>query len=125
MAIYAAYNLVCSLPPPPSPLLPYQTELQPFVTTVIGNLAYERFRRQLESIDDILLHYGIEERFLRVALDQDLAKRRAEGEQTGKLRALCPGDQILFQNGCPNWLKAGKWAFENKTLWQGRLLRRS
>ena len=84
-------------PSPSSPLLPYQIELQPFVTTVVGNLAYDRFRRQLESIDHILLHHGIEERFLRVALDQELAKRRAEAEQTGKLRALCPGDQILFQ----------------------------
>ena len=82
---------------PSNPLLPYQAELQPFVTTVIGNLAYDRFRRQLESNDHILLHHGIEERFLRVALDQELAKRRAEAEQTGKLRVLCPGDQVLFQ----------------------------
>jgi hypothetical protein len=80
-----------------TPLLPYQAELLPLVPTVVGNLAYDRFRQQLESIDHILIHHGIEKRFVQTALDQELAKRKAEAETSGKLRVLCPGDQVLFQ----------------------------
>jgi hypothetical protein len=42
-----------------TPLLPYQADLLPLVPAVVGilagNLAYVRFRQQLESIDHILL----------------------------------------------------------------------
>jgi len=84
--------------PLPTPsLLPYQDDLRPFVPTVLGNLEYNRFRQQLESIDHLLLHLGIEKRFLETALAHELGKRQAEAKVSGKLRKLCPGDQTAFQ----------------------------
>ena len=86
-----------SLPLPTPSLLPYQDDLRPFVPTVLGNLEYNRFRQQLESIDHLLLHLGIEKRFLETALAHELGKRQAEAKVSGKLRKLCPGDQAAFQ----------------------------
>ena len=86
-----------ALPLPAPSLLPYQDDLRPFVPTVVGNVEYKRFRQQLESIDHLLLHLSIEHRFVEIALAQELAKRQAEVDPSGKLRTLCPGDQLLFQ----------------------------
>ena len=86
-----------SLPLPTPSLLPYQDDLRPFVPTVLGNLEYNRFRLQLESIDHLPLHLGIEKRFLETALAHELGKRQAEAKVSGKLRKLCPGDQTAFQ----------------------------
>jgi hypothetical protein len=89
--------VTATLPLPASSVLPCQDDLRPFVPTVLGNLEYRRFRSQLESIDHLLRHLGVERRFVETALAQELAKREAEAKETGKPRILCPGDQILFQ----------------------------
>jgi hypothetical protein len=51
------------------PHIAWQPELRPDIPTVYGPLDYRVFKAQLEEIDKLLLHGGIENDFVREALD--------------------------------------------------------
>lgn len=50
------------------PILPQPQELRPVLPTIEGNVDYQEFRRQLERIDQLLVHGDVEADFVRESL---------------------------------------------------------
>jgi IS5 family transposase len=53
-----------------SKILPFQAQFRPVLPTIIGNVDYQRFERQLVRMDEILRESGAEERFVELSLEQ-------------------------------------------------------
>jgi len=47
-----------------SKTLPFQSELRPALPTVIGNVDYQKFEKELKRMDEVLILSGVEERFV-------------------------------------------------------------
>ena len=47
-----------------SKILPFQSELRPALPTVIGNVDYQKFEKELKRMDEVLILSGVEERFV-------------------------------------------------------------
>ena len=57
-------------------LVPFALPLQPALPTIEGNVDYQKFRRQLQRIDELLIQSGLEQQFLQQYVQQWL--QRAE-----------------------------------------------
>jgi hypothetical protein len=70
-------------------LLPVQQSLQPPLPTIEGNVDYNQFRDQLVRIDQLLIHSGIEERFIARTFEEWKAKV--------KFKNISPKTQLKIQ----------------------------
>jgi len=87
-------ELLVSLPP----LLPEQEYLRPFAPTVVGNLEFRVWRKQLERIDEILRRSQAEAAFVRLSLVRQREREKGAAEEEGRpVHLLTPGEQVLFQ----------------------------
>src|SRR5713226_5416251 len=87
-------------------LVPEQEHLSGFVPTVLGNIEFREWKKQLERIHEVLRLGRVEETFQRVSL-----ARRNEGEQreaekeNRPFRALSPLEQASYQRLCSQVLR--------------------
>ena len=47
-----------------SKTLPFQSELRPALPTVIGNVDYQKFEKELKRMDEVLILSGVEKQFV-------------------------------------------------------------
>jgi hypothetical protein len=69
-------------------ILPFPQELRLRLPTIVGNVDYQNFRRQLEQIDTLLRQSGVEGHFVELAL----ARWRTQGAGEPSVR-----EQVKFQ----------------------------
>ena len=62
-------------------LLPLQTEIRPVIKAVHGNVDYQRFREQLERINELLHYSGVEAEFVRRSVIRYEAEAAAVGSK--------------------------------------------
>jgi len=87
-------ELLAGLPP----LLPEQECLRPLVPTVVGNLEFRVWKKQLERIDEILRMSQAEGAFVRLSLARQKEREKQAAAGEGRpAHKLSPGEQVLFQ----------------------------
>lgn len=80
-------------------ILPQPQELRPVLPTIEGNVDYQEFRRQLQRIDQLLVHGGVEADFLRASLAHWSAQSSAP------LNKVSVKQQAKFQEHCRRALR--------------------
>jgi hypothetical protein len=59
-------------------IIPFQQSLRPHLPTIEGNVDYRKLCAELSSVDQVLIHAGVEEKFLTAALQERLAQATAQ-----------------------------------------------
>jgi len=59
-------------------IIPFQQPLRPALPTIEGNVDYRKLRDELSCVDQILIHAGLEEKFLTAAFQERLAQATAQ-----------------------------------------------
>jgi gas vesicle protein len=72
-------------------IIPFQPHLSPTLPTVVGNVDYQTFRRQLGRIDQLLDQGGVENQFVLLSVDQWLK------QGTGPAQDIDIRQQLHFQ----------------------------
>lgn len=68
-------------------ILPFQESLRPALPTVVGNVDYMEFERELHRIDELLRLSGVEQLFVRMSMGQwEKESREAKKERSHKAR---------------------------------------
>ena len=94
------------LPCPLPVLVPEQEYLQPAVPTVLGPVEYRQWKKQLETIDEILHLAGTEQLFQLLSLQQWKKLETVQAaEQKRAVRQMHPGEQAEYQRLCTQVLR--------------------
>src|SRR5438876_9503398 len=70
-------------------IIPFPAELRPRLPTIVGNVDYLTLQQRLVEIDALLLHSGVEEKFVETSLQSwiQAAKRHPSARQQQKFQA--------------------------------------
>ncbi len=87
-------------------LVPEQEHLTGYVATVLGNIEYREWKRQLERIDDLLDLSRVEETFQRLSLARrNQEEQRAAEKEKRPFHELSTLEQARYQRRCSQALR--------------------
>ena len=79
-------------------IIPIQAHLSPSLPTVVGNVDYHEFCRQLERIDHVLKHGGAENQFVVLSVEHWLKQRQAPAKDIkAPVTGVSHKQQLRFQ----------------------------